>query len=298
MIQWIDSKQIKLSALMFNAFCGVPVCPKTTKASFNLNTKAILELSFSTFPISKEKVKSVLALNRKQFLSKTIQFINSCHQLKVLCFQHIQYNNQLVIRLNPNILKQLQRIEWSSCTELYHKKTTISVLIEHCVSLTVLHLCYTKQSAEYKHVNELMLINLIKNNKKLQIIEIIGVTVTDSLLETIFHNCKSIESLTVFTEKTHEEESQVTLQGINKFIWRTLNSNFIFVIIDGYAFSRLPLAHSKERYYFKSQTVSKKVFHDLVQLSQAPVFKQINFTDCLLYKEDEFVLWCTNTVKF
>jgi hypothetical protein len=142
-----------------------------------------------------------------------------------------------------------------------------------------------------------MLINLIKNNHKLQTIEIICVTVTDELLETIFHHCKSIKSLTVFTEKTHEE-GQVTLQGINKFIWRTLNSNFIFVIIDGYAFSRLPLAHSKERYYFKSQTVSKKVFNDLVQLSQAPVFKQINFTDCLLYMEDEFVLWCTNTVKF
>jgi hypothetical protein len=98
----------------------------------------------------------------------------------------------------------------------------------------------------------------------------------------------------VFTKETHME-NQLTLQCVNKFIWRRINSHSLFIIIDGYAFARLPInKHCKERYYFKSQVVSKKVFHDLVTLSQTPAFKHISFTDGFLYKEDEFVLWYTN----
>ena len=295
-IKWIHFKQIKLYTLTINGLCGVG--PVATQIIFQLNTKAIIELSFSIFPILQGTSTYISAI-RKQFLSKAIQFINSCNQLEVLSFQYEQYNNQLIVEINPLIIKQLKIIRWWSCMNLYKQKFTIPVLIKHCFSLINIVLIIGRRSKEYESVNEQMLINLITNNIHLQTIKFIGVNdVTDSLLETIFHHCKSIKSLIVFTKETHEE-CQLTLQFVYNFMWRTINSyKHINLNINGSTFGQLTFAQTtRERYYFKSLIVSQKIFHDLTQLSQAPVFKQINFTDRLLYKEDEFVLWCTNTVE-
>ncbi len=289
-IHWIHSKQIKLSVFILNVtYCGVPVGPINTKALLNLNTNAITKLDFS--------IKSVMYRfdDRQSLLSEIVQFINSCRQLKTLSFPRMQYDNQLIVEIHPKILKQLEILEWRSSEKTFKHKSIMSVLIEHCVSLIELVLNHNHASTERKSVTELMLINLIKKNKNLRYINLGWVPATDKLFDTIFNHCKSIEEIIVYS---NTRKSLPALHKIISFMYATLNSNIRYINCYGYTFGKLfDEEQFEEIYRFKSELVSKKVFHDLVQLSQAPVFKQINFTDRLLYMEDEFVLWCTNTVE-
>ena len=286
-IHWIHSKQIKLSVFILTVtYYGVPVGPITTKALLNLNTNAITKLDFTVLMIRFD--------DRQSLLSEIVQFINSCRQLKTLSFPRMQYDNQLIVEIHPKILKQLEILELRSSEKTFKHMSTMSVLIEHCVSLVELVLDHKNASIERKSVTELMLINLIKKNKNLRNINLMWIRTTDKLFDTIFNHCKSIKKIIVYSDTT---KRLLALQKIISFMYATLNSNIIYINFHGYRFGRLFDEWFEERYHFESQTVSEKVFRDLVQLSLAPVFKQINFTDRLLYMEDEFVLWCTNTVE-
>jgi hypothetical protein len=292
-VQWIHLKQIKLSSVMLNiSHCGIPFCSTTAEVQLKINTTSIVQLSFSPLPLLQRTSKNVSEIQKRCFMSKTVQFINSCSQLKVLCFQYEQYNNQLIVELDPIILKQLRVIKWWSCAKLYKQKSTMSVLMEHCTSLTCLVLFYGRRSKEYESVTEQMLIRLVMKNKKLQTIKFTGVNATDKLLNTMFTNCKMLKSLILYTKEPFNE-SQLLLQCIVKFVWRTLYSHSISINTNGCAFGPLLCGQKKnERHFFNSQIIdSEKVYHDLVQLSQTPALKYICFSDRVLYKEDEFVLW-------
>jgi hypothetical protein len=274
-MQWTKLRQIKLSAFyLYISYCGVPEYPLTTNILFTSNTYAIKELSFYAILSDVGDIKAA----RKQNLLKTIRFVNSCHQLKTLRFYCKNYDNQLLVDLDHVILKQLERLKWGSSDNSYQQMSTISLLIAHCVSLIELYLTYAKNTTDYNSVDEKMLISLILNNKNLQEIHLICVSATDRLLDAIFRDCKSIKSLIIETKKTKKliEKSQFTLGCIYKFLWSSPDPDSIFINIDGSSYLK-----------FK---VSKKVFHDLVQLSQAPVLKHRHFRDSLLYYEDEFVL--------
>jgi hypothetical protein len=296
-IQWIHFKQINLSIVIFDiSYRGIPFCRTTTEALLKLNTNTILSITFSVSPRNRYFLDFK---NRKHFLNGTVQFINKCHQLKELCFHYEHYNNQLIVELNPVILKQLERFGCSSFTKLYKQKLTTPFLIKHCVSLTVLQLYYKENSIETEHVSELMLIKLVMNNKKLNEIHLINVNATDSLLDAIFCNCVLIHTLFMFTKKFEKSEKEkLSLHCISKYVCKTLRSHHIITTINGTDFGMYqsqPL--SKDRYNFRFKgKVSEKVFHDLVLLAQTPVLKHTQISDNLLYYEDEFVLVENKTV--
>jgi hypothetical protein len=282
-VHWIYSKQIKLSTLKFNEFRGIS---GVGEAVFKLNTNAITKISFSTFPILTQTI-------RKQFLSKMVQFINSCHQLSYMSFDDVQHNNQCIVELHPNILKQLQTLVWLSSRKLFQQKFTMPVLIEHCTSLTALFFSNVKITNVHNHVSEQMLINLIINNKKLQTIQIMYATVTDQLVDAIFNHCKLVKYFIVINEETHGE-SQISQRCLNNLFVRWLKTHPGFISINGTTFGLFP--HSTHEFCFKGK-VSTNVFHDLILLSQAPVLKNMHINDNLLYYENEFVLWCVDAVE-
>jgi hypothetical protein len=282
-IEWVQSKNIKLSNVTFNVFYGIPSCPITAAVLFRSNTSSITELSFSSFPTT------MYTAVRKHLFSKTIQFINSCHHLKALQFSHRQQNNQYIVKLHPNILTKLQKLQWSSCNKLFQQKSTISVLSKHCKSLTDLNLSYDQQPEEYEPANEDMLINLLTNNKNLKTLQFVCVTTTTQrLLGSLFNHCKLITSLTVKSKNTHGD-CNLLLKWIHQFL---LNSPSICIIINESFFSRLPvtLYNTRENFHFKNEILSKELFDDLILLSQTPGLKYHHLNERLLYNEDQFIV--------
>lgn len=293
-MEWIDSKQLKLSTVMFSNYSNM--CPIASELLFGMNVNFITEISFSLLP-KLSGSSTYGAAMRNQFLSRAVQFINGCKQLKALSIRHQQHNNQLIVGINPSILNQLEMLQWSSCSNLYRATPTISVLMDYCRSLTVLHLIYLRQPFKYERITEADIIKLIINNTKLTSIKFICVPATELLFDAIFEHCKAIQSLTVYTNETHGK-SQLSFQSINKFMCQSTNASSVFLIINGYAFGQLQHKRSKKtkrHMYFKSLIVSKKVFHDLTLLSHTPILKRVNFDDCLLYFEDQFVLCVNNS---
>jgi hypothetical protein len=259
-----------------------------------LDTSKLVEFIFAAHPYSEKVLSNYFKVVNDRFIIKSIILLNTCKQLKSLRFQYLQLNNEIIASIDPVLLKQLTTLEWSSCRNPYNKLHTMDIVRTHCFNLTTLILCCIERSTGTEQIKEYDIISLVKQNKQLQTIRLLFITATDALLETVYKYCSNIKHLTIYTNDEYAK-CILSLQMINKFMLKSLKCHSILLIINGCKFGHHPADNDTitKRFYFKSLFVSKKVFQDLILLSESPVLKRVVFDDCLLYHEDQFVM-CVN----
>jgi hypothetical protein len=221
---------------------------------------------------------------------KVIKLLNTCKKIQSLRFQHTQITNEIIACIDPLLLKQLTTFEWASCYKSYDNMHTMDIIRAHCFNLTTLELYYYEGPLGTEQTNEHDIINLIKQNKQLQFVTIYLNPTTDALLEAVYNYCPNIKHLTIYTNREFSKYT-LSLRMINKFMFKIL-PNPIFIKINGCKFGHHPADNDTitKLFYFKSLFVSKKVFQDLIFLSESPVLKRVVFDECFLYHEDQFVL--------
>lgn len=288
-VHWIVSRNIKVSALEFTD----TYWPQSSHHLFTINTLYLKKLFFFAYPGDFSHKNSHNGIfSDHLFVKRIIRLVNTCRSLKVLSFRHYPYGSEIMSSIDPILMSQLTSFDWSTCHMLCLESTILDNLINQCSNLKTLQLSYDGQVVD----PELKLIQLIRSNKNLLSVSLMNVLVSDALLDALFQSCAAIQEIMIHTN--NHRVGNFTLHTINKFMLKSIHTNTIFLIINGSVFGQEPvrILESKAKppkFYFKSLLVSKKVFHDLVLLSESPVLSKVNFHDCLLYHEDQFVM-CVN----